>query len=333
MNISQLPYMLAIASAGSLSAAARQLGISQPALTKYLKTVEAEVGQSLFFRNRNRYILTPAGQIYLNTARQILNLYDNTFTAVEAMRSRVQSDIRLGLSPNRGISMLARIYAQFDQKYPNTQIHPWEGTARDFPPMVLSGELDMAFTTHTGYGLEGIRIIPHQREELVFAVPAFHPAVKHETFLLEELPYADLRDFRNNVFVSPSPGSTMYGLIQQVFHAEGINPEVTAGAPNLLIQEAMIRSGTKVGLLPAYYIRPNRDIAYFRIRNAPLLTACCLVREDRMLSEAEEFLLYLFFRQGLGFANSNPVWNETTRELMRKFDPLEAVAFGVEEAE
>ena len=64
MNISQLPYIVAIASTGSLSAAARQLGISQPALSKFLKNTERDVGQELFFRNQNRYVPTPASQIY-----------------------------------------------------------------------------------------------------------------------------------------------------------------------------------------------------------------------------------------------------------------------------
>ena len=330
MNLTQLPYIIAIASTGSLSAAARQLGISQPALSKYLKNVERDVGQSLFIRNKNRHIPTPAGQIYLNTARQILNLYNNTFAAVAAMQSRQQSTIRLGISPNRGISMLAAVYPEFDQRFPNVQIQPREGIARQFPGMLLDGTLDLAFTTHSGPLPDGLRAIPKQREELVLAVPSFHPLVKHHTFLLEELPYADLKDFRNNVFVSPGPNSTMHRLILELFREEGITPEVGAAAQNLLIQEAMIRSGTKVGLLPAYYIKPNPDIAYFRLKNPPILTSCCLLREEKELSEAEEFLLYLSFRDGLSHPNSKQDWNEATQRLMRKFDPLEAMSFGME---
>lgn len=154
---------------------------------------------------------------------------------------------------------------------------------------------------------ETLEFIPIQREELVLAVPAFHPLVRHSTFLLFELPYANLWDFRDSTFASPGPQTTMYGLIMDLFRAAGITPKVSATAPNLLLQEAMIRSGTKVGILPAYYVRPNPDIAFFRLKNPPVLPSYCVFRKGTPLSEPQEFLTFLFFRHALRQPNSTPV--------------------------
>lgn len=332
MNISQLPYIVAIASTGSLSAAARQLGISQPALSKFLKNTERDVGQELFFRNQNRYVPTPAGQIYLSTAQQILKLDNHTRSAIAALDSRSQTVIRLGVSPNRGMNTLVSVYPEFEQRFPDVQIITCEGFTNTLREKLVAGELDMTFSTHMGPVPEELRLIPTQKEELVLAVPSFHPSVKHNTFLLSELPFADLRDYRNCTFASPGPQTTMYGLILKLFKDAGITPQFSAVAPNLLMQEAMIRSGTKVGILPAYYVRPNPDIAFFRLKNSPLLTCYCMLRKNCPVTAPMEFLTFLFFRNSLHSPNGTPIWTDTTRQLLREFDPLEAAVFGLEDS-
>lgn len=331
MNIAQLPYIIAIASTGSLSAAARQLGISQPALSKFLKKTERDVGQELFFRNHNRYVPTPAGQIYLTTAQQILSLDNHTRSAIAAMGGREQPVFRVGISPNRGMNTLAKVYPEFEQKFPDIRITTVEGFTSALWKKLLAGEVDMIFSTHTGPVPDQLQLIPTQSEELVLAVPSFHPTVKHNSFVLSELPYADLWDYRDCAFVSPGPQTTMYRLILKLFQDAGITPQFTAVAPNLLMQEAMIRSGNKIGILPAYYIRPNPDIAFFRLKNPPVLTCYCMLRKDHPSSPPLDFLTYLFFRNSLHAPNGVPIWTDTTRRLVRQFDPLEAAAFGLED--
>lgn len=330
MNLDQLPYIIAIASAGTLSAAAQQLGISQPALSKYLKNVERDVGHSLFYRNGGRYLPTSAGHIYLDTARQILNLYNNSFAAVNALQTRKQTTIRVGVSSNRGIAFLSKIYPEFDRRYPNIQLQPKEGVARRFQEWLQDDIVDLAFSTNIDNLSPGFRTIPVNCEELVLAVPSFHPQVHHTTHIFEELPFAELKNFQNSVFVSPGVHTSLHTMIQKVFRQEGITPEVTVEVPNILIQEAMIRSGTKVGFLPAYYVKPNSELAYFRVKNAPFLTSCCIMREDRQLTEPEEFLVYLFIRNSLESPNSKLIWTDTSRRLVQRYDPLAAVSYGIE---
>lgn len=306
-------------------------GISQPALSKFLKNTERDVGQELFFRNQNRYVPTPAGQIYLSTAQQILKLDNHTRSAIAALDARTQTVIRVGVSPNRGMNTLVSVYSEFEQRFPDVQLITHEGFTNTLREKLLVGELDLVFSTHTGPVPEELRLIPIQKEELVLAVPSFHPSVKHNTFLLSELPFADLRDYRDCTFASPGPQTTMHSLILKLFKDAGITPQFSAVAPNLLMQEAMIRSGTKVGMLPAYYVRPNPDIAYFRLKNPPILTCYCAFRRSNPLNEPQEFLLFLFFRYALHSPNGVPVWTDDTRRLMLKYDPLEAAAFGLEE--
>src|SRR5699024_11482973 len=65
LNLKQLPYFIAIAETGSLSAAARRTGVSQPTISDYLHELEHELGTPLFERRQRRMLPTEAGAAYL----------------------------------------------------------------------------------------------------------------------------------------------------------------------------------------------------------------------------------------------------------------------------
>ena len=67
-----LGFFSALARAGSLSAAARELGITTPAVSKHLALMEARLGVPLVVRTTRRMSLTPEGELYLESARRIL---------------------------------------------------------------------------------------------------------------------------------------------------------------------------------------------------------------------------------------------------------------------
>ena len=72
MDLKDQKYMAALAGEGSLTKAARRLNLSQPALSKWLRDLEQELGLSLVIRSRQGLIFTEAGQIYLEGCRECL---------------------------------------------------------------------------------------------------------------------------------------------------------------------------------------------------------------------------------------------------------------------
>lgn len=74
MDIRDYEYIVAIAEQGSISRAAAQLFITQPALTKFLQRTERELGIDLFLRKGNQFLLTEAGRKYVETGRAIMHL-------------------------------------------------------------------------------------------------------------------------------------------------------------------------------------------------------------------------------------------------------------------
>lgn len=326
MNTSQLPYIIAIAATGNMSEASRQLGVSQPTLSKYLKKLELEVGLELFFHNKREYILTPAGQLYVKTAQRILEQMRHAKASIAALDRTQEEQLRIGLSPNRGIAIMAQIFPEFDKRHPQVHLVLQEGYANTLKEQLVQGELDALLTTYAEQVPAGLAARPIHQEELVLAVPAFHPAVRHEASVLDELPYADLEEFRNAVFILPAKTSTLYTLVQSIFKSSGFMPQVTTTTPNIVMQEALIRSGNRVGFLPAYYVHPNPSIAYFRLKVPARLVMAYMTREGHSLSGAERYLLYLLVRYHLRTAGNTILWNRFLCALLWEFDPIEAAA-------
>lgn len=122
VNLDQLPYFIAIASYGSLSAASRQLNISQQALSSYLSELARDIGMPLFFRNRQRLHLTEAGRIYINSAQNVLHLESELEADLRAMLAEKKNTLRVFVDFPYISQLSDRILPGFQKKYPDVQV-------------------------------------------------------------------------------------------------------------------------------------------------------------------------------------------------------------------
>nr|WP_315246708.1 LysR substrate-binding domain-containing protein [uncultured Albidiferax sp.] len=117
-----LGFFSTLASAGSLSAAARELGISTPAVSKHLALMEARVGVSLVTRTTRRMGLTPEGEVYLAHARRILGEIDGMQALIGASKAIPQGLLRVNATLGFGRSQVAPRISRFVQQYPGVEV-------------------------------------------------------------------------------------------------------------------------------------------------------------------------------------------------------------------
>lgn len=86
MSLSQLQYFVTVAEEGSVSRAAKRLGVSQPPLSRQIKSLEDELGGPLFQRTIRGVDLLPEGRVFLDHARQILSAVDRATRALTNLR-------------------------------------------------------------------------------------------------------------------------------------------------------------------------------------------------------------------------------------------------------
>jgi DNA-binding transcriptional LysR family regulator len=117
-----LGFFSALASAGSLSAAARELGITTPAVSKHLALMEKRLGVSLVIRTTRRMSLTPEGEMYLETARRILGEIDGMAELLGVAKATPRGLLRVNATLGFGRSHVAPLISRFVRKYPQVEV-------------------------------------------------------------------------------------------------------------------------------------------------------------------------------------------------------------------
>ncbi len=126
MDIRELQYILAISQTKSITRAAHDLFISQPALHKSLRKVEAELGTELFFKRGNELLPTEAGQVVLKYAREVQASMGALREDVAATRDLKLGNVSIGLPSIVAAMFFAPILTTFKEKYPGIQVHSVE---------------------------------------------------------------------------------------------------------------------------------------------------------------------------------------------------------------
>ena len=119
---SDLGFFSVLASVGSLSAAARELGITTPAVSKHLALMESRVGVSLINRTTRRMSLTPEGELYLEHARRILGDIDNMEALLGVSKATPKGLLRVNATLGCGRSHVAPLISKFERKYPEVEV-------------------------------------------------------------------------------------------------------------------------------------------------------------------------------------------------------------------
>ena len=117
-----LGFFSALASAGSLSAAARELGITTPAVSKHLALMESRLGVSLVVRTTRRMSLTPEGELYLESARRILSEIDGMEEQLGVAKATPKGLLRVNATLGFGRSHVAPLISRFVRKHPQVEV-------------------------------------------------------------------------------------------------------------------------------------------------------------------------------------------------------------------
>jgi DNA-binding transcriptional LysR family regulator len=117
-----LSFFSALAACGSLSAAARELGITTPAVSKHLQQMERRIGTPLVNRTTRRMSLTPEGELYLQHARRILNEMDDLAQLLGSAKVTPKGLLRVNATLGFGRSHVAPVISRFVKKYPQVEV-------------------------------------------------------------------------------------------------------------------------------------------------------------------------------------------------------------------
>ncbi len=320
MNLKHLPYFIAIAESGSLSAAAERLRISQPTLSKYLTGLEDNLKTEMFSRRKKRLVLTPAGRIYFDASRRMLDIQSQTLHSIERKLYGSDEVLVVGTSGTRGAVMLAKAYRLFAVRYPKIRLNIIELNSAQQREAILNNQISMSFGGIFSNNTTGIRYIPIMLEELVLAVPVYHPLAHLAGKNPKVLNSVDLEMFQDAPFALANETTELGLASERLFLNSGFMPTVVYRSGMTAMISAAAKAGMGVAVILASYAEPCPELVYFRINSSPKMYLCAMYKANHVLSEAERYLLYLQILAGEekpGFVRDI---NEKTSEIISEFE-------------
>lgn len=318
MNTRQLSYIISISEYGNLSAAAASLGISQPALSKYLANLESELGTDLFLRHKKKFYPTAAGKIYIEAARRIISVKEQTCQMITSLSGGYQKTITVGITPLRGAVALARIFPHFHKRYPYIKIAMKEQYPADLRQSVLNSSVVLALRTCIDLEDPEVLFISAHEEDVVLFVPSFHPLAPLANPDPENLTPIEIDRFQDTPFLIGKPGSTIRQLTDIIFRENQMQPTTVYESDNNLILKNMAQNGAGITLLSRSHMEPCSSLVYFRLKPDYSMHLSIMVAKDRQLSEEERYLIALNFA-----AETNPNYRlnpcPIAQEIMDEF--------------
>ncbi|RGY95778.1 LysR family transcriptional regulator [Clostridium sp. AM58-1XD] len=286
MDLKQLEYIVKIAEESSITRAAEQLYITQSGLNQQLLKLENELGIQLFHRSKNDFRLTEAGKVYVSYARKMLQLKQEAYNILNDMADNKIGHLRVGLTPERGLSMFVGIYPEFYKRYPQLTIEPLEISVKKQVSMISKGYLDLGFVTVSDGDKSGDEYIHIKDEELLLGIPRSHPMARHASAPGKPYTVIDLEYFKHERFVLMFKDSTMRGIIDPLFKEAGFRPTILFETASNRTLHTMAKNNMCCTIIPETYATEEEYVAYFRLPSHPTWELAATYKKGAYLTKA-----------------------------------------------
>jgi len=149
LSLKDLEYVLAVAEFKSFIKAAEACSVSQPALSKQIKSIETTLGLALFERNKRHVFLTPTGAAFVQQAQTVLDEAQKLVTLTQQSLSPLMGVFRLGVIASSCPYLLPYFVGALGTAYPQLQLVIKEGLTHDLVKSLKDGNLDAVIAATT----------------------------------------------------------------------------------------------------------------------------------------------------------------------------------------
>lgn len=241
----QLEIFAALAKSGSFTAAARQMSLTQSAISHSLRALESDLECSLIERVGRSVLLTPAGEHLFKEATRILNDLKRTRQEVESISAWGRGRLRISASVTACEFLLPSILREFKECFPEAPIQIAPADSPEARQLLRSHQVDLALVVGDGEegGFQSQQLFS---DELHFVVGSAHPWARAQKF--------DPKTVSEQPFILYNRNSLTFKLIEQHFQQRRwqLHGFIEMGSMNAI--KELIKIGLGVGLLPRWIV-------------------------------------------------------------------------------
>lgn len=264
MNTRHAQLVLAVVREGSFTAAAKSLFITQPTLSHQIRQIEEQLGSPIFVRSKTAIELTPAGHVYVQAARRILQIETQMNEALGALSGTSEGILRLGLPAQRADELLPQVLADFYALYPNVRVEALTAQQQELERMLLGGELHMAL-------LSGEEDNPQLEYQLIASDEVVLLASK-KTELAQRIPSGStisLRECAEERFVLPADNLHFSHAYDELLSQVGVTPNIVCRTDDSQCAKRICASCSLVMLCPFITLLSDtpamQQLAHYRL--------------------------------------------------------------------
>lgn len=226
MDFRELNYVLAIAKQQSITKAAEALYIGQPTLSKFLITLEDNLGLKLFQKIGHKYMLTYAGERYVEKAAQILQMKSDLDAELSDIIKRDVGVLNVAFANMRCTYMLPCTLPTFKKLHPNVKVNIFEGTSDENDRRLLDGQVDVAFYSKSGSTNSQIEYETLWEEELLICTSKGHPLGRFaKPNPASQYPKLDPALLKNELILLMMPEQRTRQVMDDYFHDHNLKFE------------------------------------------------------------------------------------------------------------
>ena len=282
LDIRQLEYFVELAKTRNFRKASEHLHLSQPALSKSIRLLEAELNTVLIERTNKSFELTDTGQALLQKSVFLIQQFQDIYKTIEDVRLSNEGEIKIGIPNILGYLCYFDLICDFQKKYPGIHISvSGEGT-KDINAALSEERIDLGL----GMLSENVPIARNLRVILLTHDEGVIVANKSKAYAAMDT--ISIRDIKDENFLLINEQYLLYDDIMQLCMQEGFTPKVMAKSSQWDFLLKMVDSNFGVSILPRPLMEKNQlrnikplkikegfnwDIGFFLLKNRPLTHA------------------------------------------------------------
>tara|TARA_R110002020_G_scaffold240089_5_gene452737 strand:+ start:438 stop:1385 length:948 start_codon:yes stop_codon:yes gene_type:complete len=285
MELRHLRYYIVVAEQLHFGRAAKLLNISQPPLSNQIKHLEEEIGVQLLIRNNKEVRITPAGQHFLEAAKNCITTLDKEIAFTQRIAQGKEGAISIGFSGTMSFHLIPSIVKDFKRSHPGIDIRLQQLTTHNQVIGLIHGTIDVGFLVAPVLDkrIDNITIL---EEHFVACLPKSHPLATCSQII----DVSKLCD-ENWVMTPREAGHGYYDAIMSLCKEQNFIPNVIQTAQEQQTLVALVAAEIGVTLLPhsATYIK-NDHVVYKEI-NSDVKKISAMAWNSSLLTDAARFFI------------------------------------------
>lgn len=247
MDIKKYSLFADVAETGNFTKSGDRMGYTQSGVSHILKSLETEIGFSLFIRTKQGVKLTPNGELVLPLVRALLNCNENLEQTINDINGLETGQLAIATFSSISIHWLPKIIHQFQQIYPRIDIHLMEGGTDDIVGWVEDDIVDFGFLSKRH--IKNLEWIPLCEDPLMAVVPTDYPMSSDDVF--------PITAFQDKNFIISATG-TDYD-VHHALRTSDVTPNILFSSKDDHAIISMIANKLGISILPKLVLRNCED--------------------------------------------------------------------------